>query len=80
MLQAANTDLFNPLVPKAQTSECQNLLFPLQSVIAKLQIFLFLHPRLGTNGLIVPFCRIIIMLYICPSCRLCLSWFSFSTV
>ena len=23
MLQAANTDLFNPLVPKAHNSECQ---------------------------------------------------------
>ena len=30
MLQAANTDLFNPLVPKAHNSEYQNLLFPLQ--------------------------------------------------
>ena len=30
MLQRANTDLFNPLVPKADNSECQNLLFPLQ--------------------------------------------------
>ena len=28
MLQGANTDLFNPLVPKAHNSECQNL-FPL---------------------------------------------------
>ena len=28
MLQAANTDLFNPLVPKAYSSECQNLQFP----------------------------------------------------
>ena len=27
---AANTDLFNPLVPKAHNSECQNLPFPLQ--------------------------------------------------
>ena len=27
MLQAANTDLFNQLVPKAHISECQNLLF-----------------------------------------------------
>ena len=26
MLQAANTELFNPLVPKACNSECQNLL------------------------------------------------------
>ena len=33
MLQAANTDtdLFNPLVPKAHNSECQNLLLPLQN-------------------------------------------------
>ena len=30
MLQTANTELFNPLVPKAHNSECQNLLFPLQ--------------------------------------------------
>ena len=30
MLQAANTDLFNPLVPKAHNSECRNLLFPLE--------------------------------------------------
>ena len=30
MLQAANTDLFNPLVTKAQKSECKNLPFPLQ--------------------------------------------------
>ena len=30
MLQAANNDIFNPLVPKAHNKECQNLLFPLQ--------------------------------------------------
>ena len=30
MLQAVNTDLFNPLVPKAQNSECQNQAFSLQ--------------------------------------------------
>ena len=30
MLQGANTDLFNPLVPKTHNSECQNLPFPLQ--------------------------------------------------
>ena len=29
-LQAVNTDLFNPLVPKVHNSECQNILFPLQ--------------------------------------------------
>ena len=28
MLQGANTDLFNLLVPKAR--DCQNMLFPLQ--------------------------------------------------
>ena len=30
MWQAANTDLFNPSVPKAQNSECQNILFPFE--------------------------------------------------
>ena len=30
MLQAADTDLFNPLVSTAYNSECQNLPFPLQ--------------------------------------------------
>ena len=30
MSKAANAYLFNPLVPKAQNSECQNLQFPLQ--------------------------------------------------
>ena len=30
MLQAANTDLFNPLVPKAHNSQCQNPPFPFQ--------------------------------------------------
>ena len=29
-LQAANTDIFNPLVPKAHNSERKNLQFPLQ--------------------------------------------------
>ena len=29
MLQGANTDLFNPLAPKAHNRECQNPLFPL---------------------------------------------------
>ena len=28
--QGANTDFFNPLVPKVDNSECQNLLLPLQ--------------------------------------------------
>ena len=35
MLQAANTDLFNPLVPKAHNIECQNLPFPLQIMAVK---------------------------------------------
>ena len=30
MLQVATTDNFNPLVPKADNSECQNLSFSLQ--------------------------------------------------
>ena len=30
MLQGANTDPFNPLVPKAHNSERQSLPFPLQ--------------------------------------------------
>ena len=35
MLQAATTDLSNPLVPKAHNSECQNLLFSLKIKPAK---------------------------------------------
>ena len=34
MLQA-NTDIFNPFVPKAHNSDCPNLLFPLQIKPAK---------------------------------------------
>ena len=50
MLQAANIDLFNPLVPKAHNSECQNLPFPLQIKPVNvsqsyLAHFYFLHPR-----------------------------------
>ena len=46
MVQAANTDFFNPLVAKAHNSEFQNLLFPLQSELVKvsyssLRIFIF---------------------------------------
>ena len=56
MLQAANTDLFNPLVLKAHNIECQNILFPLQIKPLKVSYsqiadIYFLHP-LGTNGLI----------------------------
>ena len=32
MLQADNTDHFNTLVPKAHSSECQNLLFHLVQI------------------------------------------------
>ena len=59
MLQAANTDHLNPLVPKAHNSECQNLLFPLQvkpiklsqvkSIKSSLRIYIFYTFR--TNGL-----------------------------
>ena len=50
MLQAANTDLFNPLVNKAHNSGRQKLPFNLQikavkSVKAKLANFIFFHPR-----------------------------------
>ena len=34
-LQAASTDLFNTLVPKAQNGECQNVLFSLQIRLEK---------------------------------------------
>ena len=30
MLQGANSDLFNPLIPKAHNSECQNQPFPVR--------------------------------------------------
>ena len=35
MLQAANANLFNSLVPKAHNSEGQKILFPLQMKPAK---------------------------------------------
>ena len=38
MLQEANTDHFNPLVPKAHNSERQNLPFPLQTKPVKVMI------------------------------------------
>ena len=49
MLQAANTDLFNPLVPKAHNSKGQNLLFTLQIKPVKVNLkqiggFLFFVP------------------------------------
>ena len=50
MLQGANTDLLNPLVPKAQNSKCQNLQFSLQIKPVKvgesqMADFSFLNPR-----------------------------------
>ena len=50
MSQAANTDLFDSLVPEALNSECQNLLFllqikPVQVSKRKLDDFYFFHPR-----------------------------------
>ena len=46
MLQAVNTDLFNPSVPNDQNSECQNRK---KSLKASLRIFIFC--TLSTNGL-----------------------------
>ena len=51
MLQAANTDLFNPLVNKAHNSECQNITFPLQikpvKVNSKLNWWIFILALMG---------------------------------
>ena len=58
MLKGANTDLFNPLVPKSHNSKSQNLLFPLQikpvKVKLKLNWRIFIFCNLGTNGLKAP--------------------------
>ena len=55
MLQAASTGLTNQLVPKAHNSDCQNLLFPLQIKLVKVNLKLnwriFIFCNLGTNGL-----------------------------
>ena len=50
MLQAAKADLFNSSVLEAHNSECQNLLFPLQIKLVKVNLkltgrFLFLRHR-----------------------------------
>ena len=50
MRQAANTDLFNPLHPKAYKSECQNLLFPSQ-IKALSQLKLVLDNLLAPSAL-----------------------------
>ena len=52
MFQAATTDFFNPLVPKAHNSERQNLPYPLQIQPSKsrlklgLRIFIFVPSAL----------------------------------
>ena len=54
MSQAANCDLFNPLVRKDHNSGCQSILFSLQIKIVKVNLKLNLSFRfftLGTNGL-----------------------------
>ena len=55
MLQAANTDLFNPLVRKVHNSGRQNLPFPLQIKLKLVKAYwrIFIFSTLGTNGLIV---------------------------
>ena len=49
MLQEANTDLSNPLVPKLTIVKCQNILFPFQirplSQLKQIGDFYFLHLR-----------------------------------
>ena len=48
LIGTTDTELFNPLVPKAHNSECQNILFPLQIEPARLLKliggFFFGHP------------------------------------
>ena len=59
MLQAANNDLFNPLVPKAHNSQNnQNLIFPLRIKPENINLKLiddFYFCTLGTIGLTVFF-------------------------
>ena len=63
MLQAANTDLFNPVVPKTPYRECQNLLVPLQikPVIVKASLRIFIFCALGSIYINI---KNIVMLYI----------------
>ena len=51
MLQRANTDLFNPLVPKAHNREFQNLLLSLLIKSVKVSLRIFIICSLGFNGL-----------------------------
>ena len=57
MLQAANTDPYDPFVPKAHNTECQNLQLPLQ-IKASLLILLFLHPQHYHYALIMIYIQI----------------------
>ena len=54
MLQVADTDLFNPLVPKAHKSECQNLplVFRLQATTSQLKREFFISSPSSLNFLI----------------------------
>ena len=52
MLKEANTDHFNPLVPKGHNSECPNLLFTLQITPVKvLKLVCIFFSTLYTNVL-----------------------------
>ena len=59
MLQGAKAELFNPLVPKAHSSECQNLPFPFTNKASKSQwskyMADFYSLPFGINGLIIYF-------------------------
>ena len=64
MLQAAKTDLFNPLVPKAHNSECQNLLFLFQIKPVKVNLkliggFLMFSPSALVALLPLQFCSLL---------------------
>ena len=50
MFQEANTDLFNPLVPKAQNSVSKSTIYSLQ-IKPKASLRIFISCTLGTNGL-----------------------------
>ena len=53
LIGTTDTDLFNPLVPKAHNSDCQNILFPLQIEPARLLKLIggFFSGTFGTNRL-----------------------------
>ena len=51
VLQAVNTDHFNPLAPKSHDSNCQNIPSPLHIKPAKANWRIIIFCTLGTNGL-----------------------------